>query len=146
MTFVSTAGLLLRRSLDARKRPSPSQGSAALRRVAAALLAATLAPGCATIGGKNARLAEERGAQLAETRARAQTLESKVADLQKDNQRLSRRVAELESGLKVAQSAAAKTAESAAAAEPPALRASVQSDAVVGAPESDRALSGGATP
>lgn len=117
-----------------------------MRRALLALLAASTAPGCATIGGKNARLAEERGAELSATQARAQALEVKLADLQKDNQRLTRRVAELESGLKVAQSAAARSAESASPAEPPALRASEQTEAVAAAPDPTRALSGGATP
>lgn len=80
----------------------------------ASLLAALLLPGCATLGeGKHARLAEERATLLEQSEARATQLETKLAEAQRDNIRLSKRIADLESSIKNAQTQAANAAKNA---------------------------------
>lgn len=120
----------------------PSTGSNALRVVAASLLAA-LAPGCASLGaGKNAKLAEERASQLVQSEAKASLLETRLADLQKDNARLVRRVAELESSIRSAQTQAANAAKSAeiASADSAVRAAAADRKAIVTAARSEGAI------
>ena len=136
MTFAIPAARLLRRTAGTRK---PS----AARLLAAALsVTSLLSSGCASLGGKNMRLAEERAQELSQTQAKATALEGKVADLQRDNARLVRRIAELETGIRSAQSAAANAAKSAENAATPMLRGGADADAraVVSTADANRAL------
>lgn len=95
------------------------EGRAALRNSRSAgffasLLASLLLPGCATLGdGKHAKLAEERAGLLAQSEAKTTQLEAKLAEAQRDNVRLSKRIADLESSIKTAQTQAANAAKNA---------------------------------
>lgn len=120
---------------------------ATMARRALALLAALLLPGCATLGdGKNAKLAEERGAQLAQSEAKAAQLETKLADTQRDNVRLTKRVADLEASIKTAQAQAASVAKTAelASADSAVRAAAADQRAVTAAPNAAKPL--GASP
>lgn len=95
-------------SMGSKASPSRAAG------LAVSILLAALSSGCATLGGgKTARLAEERASLLAQSEAKATQLETRLAEVQRENTRLSRRVTELESTIRTAQSQAANAAKSA---------------------------------
>lgn len=114
--------------------------------ILAALALAALTPGCASLGvGKNAKLAEERANLLGEAQAKAVLLEAKIADLQRDNTRLTKRVNDLEGSIKSAQAQAVNAANAVksaelASAESAVRAAAADQKAVAASAQPDRAI------
>lgn len=139
MTSAVLAPSLMRRTSNRRK-------PAAWRLAAASLSALSLVSGCASLGGKQARLAEERGKLLADSEAKAAALETKVADLQKENAKLTRHVAELETDARAAQVASVTKPPEPPGEAAPALRGGQSSARTLVTATSDHAIASAASP